>query len=156
VTQAPKDLLPHDGITVTSPPAFSWTPGSGTRGIYLNVSTDPTFAKIDVLNWKDDGTHYIRGSIDFQNLKGTKLYWRIVYDSISTPVRSFLVGENSIDPHYTIIHIQWPGGTWNPDDLNSIQDSLLLQYKKDIAEFINMGIAKTCLCMSFSRRGCRL
>jgi hypothetical protein len=132
VAQAPKDLLPHDGITITSPPAFSWTPGSGTHGIYLNVSTDPTFARIDVLNWKDDGNHYQRGSIDFQNLKGTKLYWRIVYDSAPTPVRSFTVGENSIDPYYIIIHIQWPGGSWNPHDLSSIDDSLLTDIKSRI------------------------
>lgn len=134
MAEAPKDLLPHDGITVSSPPAFSWTPGAGTRGIYLNVSTDPTFKKIDVVNWKDDGTHYKRGSIDFQNLKGVKLYWRIVYDSISTQVRSFTVGENSIDPYYNIIHINWPGEKypWNPNDLNSIQDSVLIDIKNGI------------------------
>jgi hypothetical protein len=140
VAKPPTDLLPLDGLTVASPPAFSWTPGAGTGGIYLNVSTDSTFKKIDVLNWKDDGTHYKRGSIDFQNLKGIKLYWRIVYDSIPTPVRSFTVGENSIDPHYTIIHIGWPGGTWDPHeprDLSSIQDSLLLDIKSKIGSLGN-------------------
>jgi hypothetical protein len=142
MVQAPKDLLPHDGITVTSPPAFSWTPGAGTRGIYLNVSTDPTFKKIDVVNWKDDGTHYKRGSIDFQNLKGIKLYWRIVYDSVSTPVRSFTVGENSIDPYYSIIHIQWPGGTWNPHDLSSIDDSLLTGIKSGVGSLGNTSDKK--------------
>jgi hypothetical protein len=58
MAEAPKGLLPHDGVIVSSPPAFSWTPGAETGGIYLNVSTDPTFKKIDVVNWKDDGTHY--------------------------------------------------------------------------------------------------
>jgi hypothetical protein len=144
VAQAPKDLLPLDAVTVVSPPAFSWTPGAGTGGIYLNVSTDPTFKKIDVVNWKDDGTHYKRGQIDFQNLKGVKLYWRIVYDSISTPVRSFTVGENSIDPHYTIIHIAWPSGspTWDPQDLNSIKDSLPLDIKSKIGSLGNTSDKK--------------
>ena len=46
--ELPTDLLPYDGAVVTVPPAFSWTPGANTVGIYLNVSTEPD---INVSRW---------------------------------------------------------------------------------------------------------
>ena len=128
----PSVMLPHDGITVVSPPAFSWTPGKNTGGIYLNVSTEADMSPINVINILDNGTHYHRGSISkFKAFYGRRLYWRLVYDGTPTPVRSFVVGETSIDPYYNVVHFGWPGGAegWDPQSLDTIKLNSLQSLK---------------------------
>jgi hypothetical protein len=132
---SPTDLLPYDGLIVTAPPAFSWTPGANTGGIYLNVSTSPTIDPINVINYHDDGSHYFRDSVEkFKNLIGAKLYWRLIYDGNPTPVRNFVVGGISVDPFYNVVHIGWPGGAegWDPHNLDSLKLATLTAIKNQV------------------------
>lgn len=125
----PTDLSPPDGAVVTVPPSFGWVPGDGNEAIYLNVSTEPDLDPINVVNWADDGLHHFTGQVDgFRALVGTTLYWRLVADGCglraATPVRSFVVGDVSVDPYYDLYHLGWPGGAWpgwDPHDLSTIE-----------------------------------
>jgi hypothetical protein len=54
-TELPKDLLPYDGVTVTAPPAFSWTPGASAERTNLYVSTEPDITRADIIDFQDDG-----------------------------------------------------------------------------------------------------
>ncbi|MBN2360143.1 MAG: hypothetical protein JXR83_11880 [Deltaproteobacteria bacterium] len=136
---APQALLPIDGRRVTCPPDFSWAAGANNDTLYLNVSTSPDLDRvIDVINWADDGTHTYSGELArFLPRIGETLYWRVVADGCnpvqraSSPVQSLVVGEVSVDPHYFVVNIGWPGGSyseygWDPFDAATIQTADLL------------------------------
>jgi|GEM_PF-1172579 len=128
----PTDLLPYNGIVVTNPVAFSWTPGYDNRAIYLNVATNPDFNPIDVINWQDDGSHYYVEENTGKFMKGRTYYWRLVADDgsgnrVATETFSFTVGDFSMDPYYLVVNIGWPGGAnnlaWEPTNPQSILDN---------------------------------
>ena len=136
----PVDLTPPDGAVVTAPPSFGWLPGNNNDAIYLNVSSSPALDPIDVVNWIDDGSHHYTGSVDgFRSMTGTTLYWRLVADGCGertmTPVRSFVVGDVSVDPYYDLYHLGWPGGAWpawDPHDLSTIDAADLLELRRRV------------------------
>ena len=128
--QLPVDLYPLDSAVVTNPPAFSWSP-NGNITIYLNVSTSSTISVIDVVNWQDNGSHYFCGDVAvFSPYKGQRLYWRLVASGQNGPIRSFVVGEVSIDPYYNVQHMPWPyNSEWQPTDSSTMKLSSLLTIK---------------------------
>jgi hypothetical protein len=133
----PTELAPPDGAVVTTPPSFGWTPGNNNDAIYLNVSSSPTMDPIDAVNWVDDGSHHYTGSVDgFRSMVGATLYWRLVADGCGertmTEVRSFVVGDVSLDPYYDLYHLGWPGGawpSWDPHDLGTIESADLVELR---------------------------
>lgn len=136
----PTDLYPPDGAVVTAPPSFSWTPGRNNAAIYLNVSTDPSGRPVDAVNWVDDGTHYYAPDDvgAFERLRGRRLYWRLAADNNGirawTPVRSFVVGETSVDPFYNLLHLGWPSASppWDPFDLDTVRPEVLTSYVRQV------------------------
>ncbi|UUZ85858.1 hypothetical protein LJK88_21790 [Paenibacillus sp. P26] len=106
----------------------------------MNISTEPTVEPANVVNWSDDGSHYfIPQDVNaFGQLKGKTLYWRLAPDCdgerVWTPIQSFIVDEISVDPYYNLLHIAWPTAdpAWNPDDLSSINSSILKSYKSQV------------------------
>lgn len=130
--QQPVAQYPADGLVVCCPPAFTWVPGHGTESMYLIVSTKQDMSQVDVVNYKDDGNHYYRGSYSkFRALKGRKLYWRLAIDGggqrIWTPTRSFKVGETSIDPFY--VSEQVSERVWSVDNPGTITTDYLEELK---------------------------
>jgi hypothetical protein len=127
--QMPTNLLPLDNATVTNPVSFSWLPVGGNNDIYLNISTSPTMATIDVENWHDNGNHYFNLN-QSATYTGQRLYWRVASQGIFSPIRSFVVGDMSIDPYYNLQHMGWPADQyWQPNDPSTMQLSLLNDVK---------------------------
>ena len=132
--QFPTDIYPLDSAVVTNPPSFSWSP-NGNADIYLNVSTSSTISVIDVVNWHDDGSHYFCGNVSvFTQFKGQRLYWRIVTPAQTGTIRSFVVGDISLDPYYNIQHMPWPyNADWQPTDTSTMKLSSLLNIKNIVS-----------------------
>jgi hypothetical protein len=130
--QLPTNLLPLNGATVTDPISFSWLPVNNNNDIYLNVSTSPTIATIDVLNWHDDGTHYFTRTSSL-GIKGQKLYWRVSTQGVFSPIRSFTIGDISIDPYYNTMNMAWPANQyWQPTDTTTMTLASLLDIKNSV------------------------
>jgi hypothetical protein len=129
--QLPTNLLPLDNANVTNPVSFSWLPTNGNNDIYLNVSTSPTMATVDVANWHDDGTHYFTANSSyFSAHTGKRLYWRVASQGIFSSIRSFVVGDISIDPYYNLQHMGWPANQfWQPTDTSTMPLSQLTDMK---------------------------
>ena len=128
--QLPTDLYPLDSAVVTNPPSFSWSP-NGNTDITLDISTSPTMSVIDVLNWKDNGSHYLCGDVAiFSAYLGQRLYWRVSVPAQTGPIRSFVAGGVSLDPYYNIQHMPWPyNADWQPGDTATMKLSLLNDVK---------------------------
>ncbi len=137
--QLPTSLLPLNNATVTNPVSFSWLPTSGNNDIYLNVSTSPTMATVDVVNWHDDGTHYYTSNPSAANT-GQRLYWRVASQGVVSPIRSFVIDEMSLDPYYNLQHMGWPANNdWQPSDPNTMRLDLL----NDVKTAFGGGVGNT-------------
>lgn len=115
--QLPSKMYPQNGARVTNPFSFSWQIANGNGDIYLNVSTFSDMSQINVVNWHDDGTHYYSTSSINPSHKGLKLYWQLASKGLFSPIRSFTVGETSIDPFYNVVQMAWPANSfWQPNN----------------------------------------
>lgn len=133
IATGPSTMLPINNAVVNDPPDFSWET-TDCSDYYLNVSSYPDISVINIINWKDDGSHYYSGEYErFKPYEGQTLYWRVACPEGNSEIRSFTVGSTSLDPYYNVLHMLWPYNQyWQPTDISSMRLSELLDRKAQV------------------------